>query len=34
MREVQIGEHVLSLECHTPPTVLRCHRVACTPDAR
>jgi hypothetical protein len=32
MKEVQIGEYVLPLTFHTPPTVLRRHRVACTPD--
>jgi hypothetical protein len=31
---VQIGEYVLPLEFHTPTTVLRRHRVACTPDVR
>jgi hypothetical protein len=34
MREVQIGDHVLPLEFHTPPTVMRRHQVSCTPDAR
>jgi hypothetical protein len=32
VKEVQIGEHVLPLAFHTPPTILRRHRVACTPD--
>jgi hypothetical protein len=32
VKEVQIGEHVLPLAIHTPPTVLRHHRVACTPE--
>jgi hypothetical protein len=34
VREVQIGEHVLPLALNTPLTVLRPHRVACTPDLR
>jgi hypothetical protein len=34
MKEVQIGEHVLPLAFHTPPNVLRRHRIAWTPDLR
>jgi hypothetical protein len=32
MKEVQVGGHLLLLECHTPPVVLHRQRVACTPE--
>jgi hypothetical protein len=32
MKEVQVGGHLLLLECHTPPVVLHRQRIACTPD--
>jgi hypothetical protein len=30
MKEVQVGGHLLRLECHTPPVVLHRQRIACT----